>query len=426
MSLFEGSRCGALSGFERSTAGEATIVGDESLVPVSHTPIVQEKGQHRYEKLQHDDSIRLLRLDSADTDDKPLTGSLIHTRLSVTLQYEAISYAWGEAIFSASLDFSSGRIHITNSLAAALRAFRQMSTPRFLWADALCINQQDINEKNVQVAIMGEIYQRASSVLVWLGPGDQRTGHVIDLSRKLCSVAAHYAVYDVPITSSNLRGDIWDGLTDISDHQLAKRDSIALDFDFRGMDEFYSQSWFQRLWIIQEVALARRIIIHCGSHEIAWETLVTAARVQSQSVRRGTLQNLRLPYGFHYLMLIETMRMVFLKWDKYRLLTCLDLCRGSVCSNELDRVYAVLSMSGPSDPKVAPDYGSTARELFIKVGQAFLQILADDGYELRTLYYAGQSRGEYHRQKTDDPAEQIPSWVPDWRSGASGSMLNGR
>ena len=270
---------------------------------------------------------------------------------------------------------------------------------------------------------MGEIYSSASSVLVWLGPGDQRTGHVVELSRKLCSIAEQYAVQGVPATSMDLRGDIWDGPAAISDYQLAKRDSIALDFDFRGMDEFYNQSWFKRLWVIQEVALARRITVRCGSHEIAWETLVTAARVQSQSVRRGTLHNLRLPYGFPYFMLIETMRTVFLKWDKYRLLTYLDLCRGNLCSNDLDHVYALLSMKGPSDPQIVPDYGISARELFIKVAQAFLQSLADDGYELRILYHAAQNRGDCHRPETNDPSDQLPSWAPDWRSGAS--MLNG-
>ena len=401
---------------ERSRGEEAASVRVGNLVPVSHVPSVQE---HRYEKLQCDDSIRLLRPEPADTDDEALTGCLTHVRLSEPLQSEAISYAWGEAIFSANLDLTSGRTYITNSLAAALRAFRQTSTPRYLWADALCINQQDINEKNVQVAKMGEIYSGASSVLVWLGPGDQRTGHVVDLSRQLCSIARHYAVQDVPTTSMDLRGDIWDGLANISNQQLAKRDSIALEFDFRGMDEFYSQPWFQRLWVIQEVALARRITIRCGSHEIAWETLVTAARVQSQSVRRGTLHNLRLPYGFAFFMVIETMRMVFLKWDKYRLLTNLDLCRGSLCSNDLDYVYALLSMSGPGDPKIVPDYRISVRELFIKVGQAFLQILADDGYELRTLYYAAQNSGDHHRPEITDPSDQLPSWVPDWRSGVS-------
>ena len=410
--------------FKRSRSEEAAGVDIGNSVPRPHIPNVREQGQHRYEKLEYDDSIRLLRLEPADTDDKLLTGRLIHARLSEPLQYEAISYAWGEAIFSAKLELSSGRVNITNSLAAALRAFRQPSTSRYLWADALCINQQDINEKNVQVALMGEIYSSASSVLVWLGPGDQRTGHVVDLSRKLCSIAEQYGVHDVPTASMDLRGDIWDGPADVSNDQRAKRDSIALDFDFRGMDEFYSQPWFKRLWVIQEVALARRITIRCGSHEIAWETLVTAARVQSQSVRRGTLYNLRLPYGFPYFILVETMRMVFLKWDKYKLLTYLDLCRGNLCSNHLDYVYALLSMKGPGDPKIVPDYGISARELFIKVAQAFLQILADDGHELRILYYAAQTTGDHHRLGHNDTSDQLPSWVPDWRSGAS--VPNGR
>ncbi len=58
---------------------------------------------------------------------------------------------------------------VTINLKAALRALRQRKKVRVLWVDAVCINQADIPEKNVQVPLMSRLYSGADSVIVWLG-----------------------------------------------------------------------------------------------------------------------------------------------------------------------------------------------------------------------------------------------------------------
>lgn len=63
-------------------------------------------------------------------------------------------------------------MHATKSLAAALRSFREEETDIILWEDAIWINRQDIAERNQEVSIMGDIYRRALTVLIWLG-GDK-------------------------------------------------------------------------------------------------------------------------------------------------------------------------------------------------------------------------------------------------------------
>ncbi|TVY54882.1 Heterokaryon incompatibility protein 6,OR allele [Lachnellula cervina] len=148
---------------------------------------------HRKEKLRCE-----LKTVSLDDDDVP--------------EFEAISYAWGEPIFSREILIDDGsKLAITPSLGDALqrmrwntaRSFknalqrmrpgisrsRQLSSSvRILWADAVCINQQDIDERSQQVQLMRKIYRGASRVLVWLGPGGPEVPVAMKLIKKISAL----------------------------------------------------------------------------------------------------------------------------------------------------------------------------------------------------------------------------------------------
>lgn len=89
-------------------------------------------------------------------------------------EYEALSYHWGFQddvtktikILSQSRSFYIG---IKPNLDAALRQLRHPLEPRSMWIDALCINQEDSDEKTTQVLLMSRIYSSAKAVAVWLG-----------------------------------------------------------------------------------------------------------------------------------------------------------------------------------------------------------------------------------------------------------------
>jgi len=108
-------------------------------------------------------------------------------------RFEAISYAWGAPIFSELLLCEDGSsrnyLWITQNLSDALRQFRLPNRPRALWADAVCINQGDDQEKSMQVAQMGKVFAAADTVLVWLGLPDQYTADAFDF----CHVLARSA-----------------------------------------------------------------------------------------------------------------------------------------------------------------------------------------------------------------------------------------
>ena len=93
--------------------------------------------------------------------------------------YEALSYTWGDPLDTRTVMLKDQPFQVTKNLEAALRNLRHRlihgtkSNDRVLWIDAICINQTDIQERNVQVRRMLDIYKSATRVVIWLGEGDQ-------------------------------------------------------------------------------------------------------------------------------------------------------------------------------------------------------------------------------------------------------------
>jgi hypothetical protein len=53
-----------------------------------------------------------------------------------------------------------------------LLQLRRPHKHRYLWIDAICLNQKDGDEKAQQIPLMGEIYSQADKLHIWLGPDD--------------------------------------------------------------------------------------------------------------------------------------------------------------------------------------------------------------------------------------------------------------
>ncbi|KAH8659958.1 hypothetical protein BX600DRAFT_467000 [Xylariales sp. PMI_506] len=100
--------------------------------------------------------------------------SLIVEKVDSAPAYDALSYAWGDDDPTVPITINGEKTLVRPNLAYALAALRGTSS-RLLWIDALCINQDNVSERNHQVRLMGDIYRRASKVLVWLGRSGPRT-----------------------------------------------------------------------------------------------------------------------------------------------------------------------------------------------------------------------------------------------------------
>lgn len=94
---------------------------------------------------------------------------LEHVDINLILEYEYLSYAWGENECDRSITLNNSSFVVSSTLHIALEHLRHPSQERKIWIEAVCINQADIFERNAQVAIMGLIYSNATRVVVWIG-----------------------------------------------------------------------------------------------------------------------------------------------------------------------------------------------------------------------------------------------------------------
>ncbi|KAK0648689.1 heterokaryon incompatibility, partial [Cercophora newfieldiana] len=146
--------------------------------------------------------------------------------------YDALSYTWGDHVPSQfrAISCNGCTVSVTPSLFSALSRLRYPYQPRNLWVDAICINQQNDEEKAVQIQHMLTIYMKARTVVGWLGPESSQTKAAVYALR------SHGAEgMEVSMSFLELSSEIYGGLVDL-----------------------YSRPWFRRLWVQQEVFAARR------------------------------------------------------------------------------------------------------------------------------------------------------------------------
>jgi hypothetical protein len=182
-------------------------------------------------------------------------------------EYDALSYCWGDddpiadiSIFDNN-DVYLGNIEIKPNLVFALRTFRaQMKSPveeHYFWVDALCIDQENEEEKSAQIQKISHIYRMAQEVRVWLGPRTPMSDIAMSFLDKL------------------------DDLDDID--ELISNDESNKDWNsFR---DLMRRPWFSRRWIIQEIALARDAQVYCGDMRVPWKDFMFAVSLFVEKAR---------------------------------------------------------------------------------------------------------------------------------------------
>jgi hypothetical protein len=136
--------------------------------------------------------IRLLALLPGTSPD-PVAVKLLSGRPleDTSTQFEALSYVWGNISNKETIELhqhdTTIAVSISSGLYGALLHLRNPVSTRTLWIDQLCINQSDTNELAYQVSMMGEIYARASNVIVWLGHGSEHTRIAVEAVQAVLS-----------------------------------------------------------------------------------------------------------------------------------------------------------------------------------------------------------------------------------------------
>lgn len=151
--------------------------------------------EYCYSRLSNPGNIRLLRLLPHKNPKAPIQCQLFEYPLQELGQgvhlYEALSYVWGSEegkqhiyIESDDKDDDLRRLLVTQNLYTVLLQVRNRFFGRVMWIDAVCINQENNDEKGQQVQSMARIYAYADRVIVWLGEAASDSGEAFEAIRK--------------------------------------------------------------------------------------------------------------------------------------------------------------------------------------------------------------------------------------------------
>ncbi|PQE05937.1 heterokaryon incompatibility protein [Rutstroemia sp. NJR-2017a BBW] len=190
--------------------------------------------------------------------------------LSTNPQYEALSYVWGDAHSTRFIFIDGCSSRITENLEVALRWLRHVDRERVLWVDAICVNQQDLAERESQVSLMAEIYGGCQFCTVWLGEEDASTERAFDLLRSMAS-GSHFEDWSCfPL----------EFLQSLKLYRESKKELEACILSYSGLlepsQDLFKRSWWSRSWTVQELIFSKLVTVKCGRHEIDWDQLSQA------------------------------------------------------------------------------------------------------------------------------------------------------
>jgi hypothetical protein len=357
-----------------------------------------------HELLAHDETIRLLQIAPSTNLDSsvPLECSILKTRLELASVYIALSYTWGNDVATASLSIDGLSFMIRPNLHSALLALRYVSSKRILWVDAICINQDDAIEKEYQVGLMRKIYQRASSVIIWLGTYDDEIGEAFAFIRQL--------------QGSNVVADVSGGAFEQRIAQQPWKTGNALpikshnsrDLHVRHtfltiLTKIFTKDWWSRIWVIQEVAVSQLALIRCGHTSLPWMGLVHfLGRFPIQDMPRDVLELRYLRQSFQD---IDAARQMVLNTLPIPLLSLLMRFRAFSSHDARDKVYALLGLAerdpmGILEHVLRTNYTASIEYTY----KATVQFCVAVNHSLDILSTAG------HRIDKSD----WPSWIPSW------------
>jgi hypothetical protein len=144
-------------------------VGGPSTIP---PPITASPSQIYKERANTDDHFRILEIEGGKHR-SDLCCSLVHARLSTAPKYEALSYCWGTEVTTRMIKQGGlAGCLVSEHLWRALKRLRMPSEKRLVWIDAICINQQDVDERNHQLGLMRHVYAKALRTIIWIGDFD--------------------------------------------------------------------------------------------------------------------------------------------------------------------------------------------------------------------------------------------------------------
>ncbi|KAI4274491.1 MAG: hypothetical protein L6R35_006335 [Caloplaca aegaea] len=398
----------------------------------------------QYQQLPSPSHTRLLRI--ASKDGKQFSYEMVTVDLASHQTYNALSYTWGNPLSPSNpgkkpyinrlshIYFKNGQfLSIGRNLATALLRFQELGLHGDIWIDAICINQSDIEERNAQVAIMGDIYANAEKVTVWLGDDDWDS--------QVAFVFLDLFIPKLKDLIKNEGGKDQEYSYSFTDPRLYDRlgEPMIPQEIFDGLATFLDRAWFRRAWTFQEIVLARQIDVICGTRYIDWERFEEFLRILEMSdwdlklsrfqdsskskqipgrITRSTMVYRKHvacggPYESGQRKYLERISAGLKPTDLLigELNSLLHSMRHRKATDLRDHVYALYGIADRfcqhmdiANPLAAPDYHGTLVQTYTEYCRAIM----DKSNTLLLLSNVEDRPGE---------SFQFPSWVPNFSKG---------
>ncbi|RYP09262.1 hypothetical protein DL764_001389 [Monosporascus ibericus] len=352
---------------------------------------------YRYPPLPDKRTIRVLTLHSGKPED-PLRGELESVAADDAGDYEPLSYVWGDDQLIGEIFLPTARLKLTASLSHALRRLRPQTGTRRVWADQVCIDQRNKEERSHQVQFMNEIYKNGSLVQVWLGLDEQ------NLAKEAFTFVRRLA-----------------GLLANGEHAAFNMDNLAeqsADY-WMPLKHITALPWFRRGWIVQEIGTRTPATLLWGEEEMEWKILHKVSEELAEYHHMRTkfkVATSEIKYLYRRFVEPETPS----RHDN-RFSFIYELHRAGHLSvtDPRDRVFAMLGhysiRKGHNSElkELKANYKKSVEELYTEVAA---RALVGDNESLITL-------GAVQHSSLPSPAKalrrrkcKLLSWAPDWRA----------
>lgn len=277
----------------------------------------------------------------------------------------ALSYVWGSPTETRDILVNGHPVKVTTNLHSALSrlkgSFEIVDRRLRVWVDAVCVNQADMDERSREVKKMDLIYSEALAVRCWLGTPSPKVSNNLPLVKSLLSINPLDAISDIKSDDGRILGDRRDA------GQLG---GVAI--------AVMSEPYWERLWIMQEIALAPSLTFWYGEHTLTTEAIVNLAVFTATEFFQGFLG---AETSHELLFHLQQMAYVVPRLRRFRqrnsaALTVRELmamAQFTRATDPRDKVYGLLALLPSSvSEKIVPDYTKNVAHTYLMFSKACL------------------------------------------------------
>lgn len=339
---------------------------------------------------------RLLALHPRASHDEYIYISITTHKLAAPPPYEALSYVWGAFIRDDPYYILIGEeegLEVSPNLFRILYKLSLHGKERVMWIDAICIDQNDLDERSSQVQLMRDIYEQATRTIVFLGEETVGTRGMLPILEEM-TWDQRWGI-DEEITtpfSIESKANFKQRLATTS----RAEGSLSAGF----YDDIAARPFWTRIWIVQEVVLSKNPAIMLGDQEITWDWFADRSSILDSIVQEIFPEISTDSSGLSNLNVIQNIRRLHKLGFQPSICDLLASLRGTKSTDPRDMVYGLLGLIKTS---IIVDYdASTTQTVYVDVVKH--SILEDRSLDVITM------------RRAPSPLSGLPSWAPDWSS----------